>query len=500
MKLFNFKTLRLTTLCLSLVYFASCEKALDINRNPNEAPTATPALILPAAQIEMALPLSANWDYVGSMWAQYWTGGHGVSSTQLEFYTMQSVDVEASWTKAYARCLVDINYLTKSGQPVYSGMGKIMSAYFYQMLTDLFGDVPFSEAVKGAIEDGGILTPKFDSPEDIYAALIPLLDEGIAEIQESGPGIDQPGADDLYFEGNISKWIKFANTVKLKVLIRSGNYASARTLVDGGGPFISSLSDNAQVTWQETAKNTNPIWARFLSRVGVDMYYVGTEASVTRMTALDDPRIDFFYTKPSRPVANSPHKGVRSGDINEDDEYINLEPTQSAVNRRANFSNANPIVFGPTVPTIFVSAWESKFLQAEALIRTGGDGTSLFEDGVQASFDFLGAGDASAYTAALAFGGSTDNQLNILGIQKWISMNSLQMTEGWLETLRFDRAGNLIFTDGVSNGAVFTSPILNSLGENNFPTSFVYPTQEISLNPNTPANRQVTDRRFWDNN
>ena len=75
-------------------------------------------------------------------------------------------------------------------------------------------------------------------------------------------------------------------------------------------------------------------------------------------------------------------------------------------------------------------------------------------------------------------------------------MNGLQMAEGWLETLRFDRAGHHIFTDAATG--IYTSPINTTLGANKYPTSFIYPTQETSLNPNTPANRRVSDRRFWD--
>ena len=68
------------------------------------------------------------------------------------------------------------------------------------------------------------------------------------------------------------------------------------------------------------------------------------------------------------------------------------------------------------------------------------------------------------------------------------------MTEGWLETVRFDRPGNDIF-----KGGIFHSPINNSLGANKFPSSFVLPQQEISYNPNSPKNVTVTSKRFWDN-
>ncbi len=500
MKLFNLKKVRIIAFCLSLTYFASCEKGLDINQDPNRASTATPALVLPAAQVEMALPLSRDWNFIGSMWGQYWTGGHGVGSSFLEFYTMQSVDVEGAWTRAYARCLADIDFLKKSGQPIYAGMGRIMEAYFYQMLTDLHGDVPFSEAIKGAIEDGSILTPKFDTPESIYDALIPMLDQGIAEVQESGTGILEPGAEDLMYGGDIDKWITLANTIKLKVLVRRGNYAAARTLMNAGTVFIGDGED-AQITWNETPKNTNPLWARFWARVDVGMYYVSTTSSIDTLVASGDPRVDYFYTAPTLPAPASPHLGMVAGDVNDDPFYVTFpSSTASASDRRKYFSNVNDGVFSETTPTIFVSAWESKFLQSEVLIRTGGDGTAMFEAAVQSSFDWLGAPGGPAHIASLAFGGSVDNQLNILGLQKWISMNGVQMAEGWLESLRFDRPGNLIFTGGPSAtpAGVFTSPRLNTIGLFEFPTSFVYPTQEISLNPNTP-NRVVTDIRFWNN-
>jgi Starch-binding associating with outer membrane len=499
MKLFSLNRLKGLALMLTVVYMSSCQKALDINVDPNKALTASPELVLPAAQLEMALPIGNQWNYTGSMWGQYWTGGHGVSSSGLEYYTMQSVDVEGSWTRAYERCLADFDYLIKSGQPVYSGMAKISSAYQYHVLTDLFGDIPYSEALKG---NEGNFTPKFDTPESVYDNLIILIDQGMSEIQQSGTGILQPGNDDLYYGGDIDGWIKFANTLKLKILVRRGNYTAAKALIDGGAPLIQSNADNAQFTWQSSASNTNPLWARFNSRIGIEMYYVATTTIIDTLVGLNDPRVDYFFTKPTLPAPGSAHKGVIAGDINEDPIYLSTPPVGGDSKlRRNNFSNVNPVVFSPTTPTLFISAWESKFLQAEVAIRTGGDGSVLFAEAVQTSFDFLGAGDASAYVSSLSFGGSVDNQLNILGIQKWISMTALQMIEGWLETLRFDRAGNNIFTQGksVTPKGVFTSPILNSLGVNKFPTSFVYPTQEISLNPNTP-NRVVTDRRFWDPN
>ena len=87
-----------------------------------------------------------------------------------------------------------------------------------------------------------------------------------------------------------------------------------------------------------------------------------------------------------------------------------------------------------------------------------------------------------------------DEKLNIIGIQKWISLNGTQEDEGWIETRRFDRPGNRIFTEGI-----FQTPPLSILPAGTFPASWLYPASERSLNPNTPAQRSITDRLFWDN-
>jgi len=503
MKINKYNKLWVFAFCISITIISSCQKALDINTNPNQAPTATPALVLPASQVGMAITIG-TWNYIGSIWGQYWTGGQGVSTDNLEKYNMTGTDVETSWNQAYSKSLSDMDYLIRSGQPVYAGMGKIMSAYLYQMLTDLFGPVPFSEALKGAPEDGSILAPKFDKSEDIYKSLITMINEGIIDVQASGDLIQSPGSEDLIYGGNINKWIAFANTLKLKIYLRQVAtnpqlLDSAYALINSGASFIDA-SSNAKVDFTESARNANPLYTRFVSS-GLDMYFLAAAASVDTLKnffagSIPDPRLGSLYTTATAGANSGNYIGVRSGQVNIDPEY-KLNAGETAPDGRKRFSNVGSAVYNYNIPIYFVSAWESKFLQAEVLIRKSADATTLFNEGVQESFDVLGAADGPSTIALLAFNNADpiDAQLNKLAIQKWISMNGLQMIEGWLETVRFDRPGNQIFT-GV--GGVFTDPSQNTLGTRKYPTSFVYPTQEVANNPNTPAGRVVTDKRFWD--
>lgn len=483
----------LNTLFLVLLLstgLSSCQKVLDVNTDPNNLSAVTPDLLLTNAETGTASTVGNTWNYIGSMWAEYWTGGYGVSTSQLEYFNMSPTDMDGVWGRAYARSLMDYANVIKTGNDNYKGIAKIMSAYTYQMLTDLHGAVPMSEALKGEAADGGIISPKYDSEQDVYAAVLTMIDDAKANLSTTVPSIDEVGADDVVYGGDLSKWNKFANTLKLKVLVRSGDYAAARTLIDAGTPFISSSSDEAKQIFTETAQNTNPLWARFESRTTVGMYYVGAKASVDKLVALGDPRVNTIYT-----AGNAGHEGVYSGDLNDN---TVLYPSGGSNSR---FSKPNTThVFNANVPVFYISAWESKLLQAEVLMRTGGTAATLFEEGVQASFTYYGLGSASAYFASLGYSdaGTLNDKIKILAVQKWIAMNGLQMAEGWLETLRLETSTNPIFR-GVAPNNIFTSPINNSLGANNYPSSFLYPSTETSYNPKTPTDRTVTSKRFWDN-
>ena len=101
-----------------------------------------------------------------------------------------------------------------------------------------------------------------------------------------------------------------------------------------------------------------------------------------------------------------------------------------------------------------------------------------------------------AYVDGLNYssGDGLDDRLRHIGIQKWISMNGLQEDEGWIETRRFSTDANPIF-----HRDIFVKPAESTLGDNEHPTIWLYPANELSLNPNAPAQRSNTDRVFWDN-
>ena len=151
-----------------------------------------------------------------------------------------------------------------------------------------------------------------------------------------------------------------------------------------------------------------------------------------------------------------------------------------------------------------MSHWEVLFLRAEAAMRfgTSDNEKAMYDAAVTAHFLYVGltAGDASAYlqgNAAYDEGATTLQKSDLIGVQKWISMNGLQESEGWIESRRFDQPGSNVFTN-VTTG-IFETPSRSVFPTGVFPSIRLYPQSEISLNAQNVPARVVTDKVFWDN-
>jgi hypothetical protein len=144
-----------------------------------------------------------------------------------------------------------------------------------------------------------------------------------------------------------------------------------------------------------------------------------------------------------------------------------------------------------------MSPWEVWFLRAEAAARYGTDDDekTAFETAVSANFSYMGL-DGTDHISSLGYNSSDplDDKLDLIGVQKWISLNGTQEDEGWIEARRFDRPASRLFTNGI-----WQTPPLSVLSAGEFPSAWLYPATERSFNPNAPAQRTVTEKIFWDN-
>ena len=133
------------------IMFSSCQKYLDVNVDPNNPSSADEKLLLPAAEFAVGIGLGDRYNNITNIWAQYWVGGPGVSQTAWDRHELQAQTLDRPWSSFYSSAGKDLATLIKSPKPVYRGIAKILTAYNFKLLFYLHGDVPFSEAFKGAI-------------------------------------------------------------------------------------------------------------------------------------------------------------------------------------------------------------------------------------------------------------------------------------------------------------------------------------------------------------
>ena len=476
-------------LILLLTLSFSCNDSLEeVNIDPNTFPSAGDPQVLSSAIGFMGYIVETDLNYSNSfVWSQYYTWGIGVAIGNSERYVSAANDNNGYWQRAYANSLADLDYIDKkSNSSAYRGISKVLKAYIFQGLVDHFGDVPFTEALSGAIEDGSILSPNYDSAENVvYPALVTMLDDAISELSLAEQDVAE---DDFIYDGDISKWMKFANSLKLRVLMRTSEVSpqgSAIQALINNGTFIESVDDMPFIPFTGASGDQNPMFAR--AEFGVGMFYFASNATLNVLQDLNDPRDEVFYTTATTGTFAGNLHGIDQGTI--DDEDFTSPDT--------NYSLASPYAYGESNSVILMSPWEVWFLRAEAAARygTSDDETVAFENAIDLNFTYLGL-DGTSYISSLGYSSSAplNDKLDMIGVQKWISLNGTQEDEGWIEARRFDRPDSRLFTDGI-----WQTPPLSVLPDGEFPSAWLYPETERSLNPNAPAQRTITDNIFWDN-
>lgn len=477
-------------LLVSLISIIACNKSIDeLNIDPNNSPSALDANVLTSAEGFIGYIVDVDLNFESFIWAQYKTWGLGVALGNAERFVAQPDDHNGYWQRAYANALTDLKFLSNSEDPIYRGVAKVLEVYVYQGLVDHFGDIPYSNALNGEIADGSVLAPTFDDAEFIYEDLAVQLDGAITDLEND----DDPtliGADDLIFSGDVSKWLKFAHSLKLRILMRlsetnpKGDAITA--LINGEAEFIDSPDDIALVPFAGNVGAQNPMFAR--TEFGVGDFYFASNTTLNVFENLGDPRASVFYGNATT--------GNAAGRVNGLDQGIVESLSQTTP--PTNYSTSSTAVFGADQPVYLMSHWEVKFLRAEAAARygTNENDVDLITDAITSHFDFFNTDGADTYIDGLDYdmAGSLDVKLDIIGVQKWIAMNGTQEDEGWIEARRFDRPASRIFTEGI-----WVTPPMSVIPAGQYPASWLYPATERSLNPNAAAQRVITDKLFWDN-
>ena len=447
--------------CIILLFTSGCTKDFEeINTNPNAPNSVQPSLLLRQVIYDYGEQMSYEGFVAGDLLSQHRTA---LDFNLFDRHALKSPQLGGNPWPIFYTNLRDNQIIIEQSQTVetfsvYEGPALILKAYMTAGLTDLFGDVPYSEAFNGV---DGTVTPKYDKQEDIYLAeggIIDNLNKGIAAIQRYEDVIPLEG--DILFNGNLESWITFANSLKIKQLLRISEKrdvsAQLQTIYNQGN-YIKTNDQNAIFNFT----NTDPNSFRLAQlRIGDFNNFVLSETMEEVLKTLEDNRIGQFF----RPFENS--------ETNEYNGLINGIDASNTSIELANFSLAGT-AFREDTSTLdanFLTAWETYFNLAEAAQKglIAADAQSLYETGVQLAFDYWQTEIPSNYlTGPAAYNASGSTPLQQIITQKWIA-NIINGYEGWIEWRR--------------TGFPEFKPVAASLNNGVIPVRMPYPAEEEALN------------------
>lgn len=437
-----------------MVSVSSCKKGLNINVDPNN-PTDVPLrTILPAAEANLAYTVGGPINRIAGSFVQH-DAGHRAQPLDYGQYNITPATTDQIWSSMYAGVLADLASIstksTASGNTVYLGISQILTAYTYSVLTDLYGDIPFSSAIGGVAN----VNPSYDKQEAVYTALIDLLTKGIDNVK-ANQGVDKPTSDDFIFGGDVVQWQKFANTLKLRLYNHTSkvNAGAALTFLNTNPLLMASNADNGAFKFGATPSTSNPIYQYDVNEGIRDNAMAAT--LINKMKASNDPRIPLFFY----PVQNGALKGQYLGNIpgGDNDDSGELK-----------FSRQGPAYAAIDAPVVLLSYAEQNFIVAEVQQRAGNTAAAgtAYSAALDADFSYLGVGatDAATYKARpeVVF----NSTLQRIMEQKWVTM-----LQGSYES----------FVDWRRTGFPVLTPAAVNKTNNVIPRRFPYPQLEINLN------------------
>lgn len=469
-------------LFITVATLGSCKKFLDVNDTVNNPLDVPARLLLPTTTVGTAWANGNALGRAASVLVQYNAGLAG-DPDAYDAYDLEG-DFDNQWNfEIYNGTINNLRILidkTEATSPAYSGIAKLQLAYTFSLATDLWGDVPYSQAGFGL----EIPQPAFESQRDIYLGngsiqgLFALVREGLADLNKTS--VLLPGNDDRVYAGDLSKWKRMGNTLLLKFAIQVSNVApdTAKAVINSviaGNNYINDNALDYQVSFGTALNNQNPMYAfDILNRPDEEMM---SQRFLTLMRNLNDTvRLAKYYTKPG-----GVFRGFENG-------------ATVAVPVRATRSRYNTYVVGTggEAPVRLITNFQRAFILAEAALTLGtpGDANALYQEGIRASMKKTGMTDAEINTyfttnpSVVTLSGTTQDKVKQIITQKYIA---------WV--------GNGIeaYNDYRRTGYPQLALSLNAIGDdpNVLPKRYPYVISEAERNPNQPNPRLRTNQKVW---
>lgn len=466
-----------------VLLISSCKKDFkEINTNPNAPTNVRPELLLRQIIYNYGEEMAYEGFVAGNLLAQHFTM---VDFNLFDRHDLNSPQLGGNpWSVLYKN-LRDNSILLNQAQEnsvyaVYEGPARILKAYISATLTDIYGDVPYSEAAKGTT---GTVSPVYDSQELIYTGedgILDNLDKGILVLQNYNSGLGLEG--DLLFNGNLTAWISFARSLKLKYLIRISNKVNVSQELQNlynTGDYIANNSKNASFDFSNDRPNS---FRMQQLRDGDFNLFILSETMETVLNNWNDPRIKVLFQAIGSDSTGSQYKGFLNGP----------DAAQTSISV-ADYSLTGTIFRTHTgdLDANFLTAWETHFLWAEAAERglIAANAQMHYEKGVELAFEYWHTALPSDYlsTGNAAYGSNGQNKLEQIITQKWVA-NSINGYEGWIEYKR--------------TGFPKLKTLAASLNNDLIPLRMPYPTDEAALNSTnyniaTSSNNNSINAAVW---
>jgi hypothetical protein len=505
----------ISILAVAIIALAGCKKGyLNLNENPNLPSSVPSASLVAAAEVKTAyIMVDPNLATINA-WMDQWAYSPNYAVNQdTRDYKFTTTFAQGLFTDLYTNAFdyqKIIDFAIAQNNPALEGIGRTMKSLLMQYAVDVYNNVPYSTAFQGAVNK----TPTYDDALTIYQSIYNDLNLAITKFN-SPAAVFPTATQDIMFKGSQSKWVKFANTLKLRILLRQSARADRAAYITGklATDFPAGLSSFLQAGeiatinpgYTNSDLKQNPYWSNFgysasNAKTGNNDFFKAASYAVSFYTQQQDLRI-FFTEKPA---------GTGSG-VNTIFGYLfrgNDIGSQGSGSLTYSDNLDNSPVGGPVGGLFYrdpsfdqpiMTDFESLFLQAEAVQRGwfGGSAQALFNSAQLQSMIYMfdkvdGAGSGATYQTLLIPDARNNwalapDKINLIITQKWASLNTLNFWEPWAD---YRRTGfpNVPLSVSLSRGP-------------HIPYRLKYPQTEYDLNgANVSAQGsidQFTSKIWW---
>jgi hypothetical protein len=444
------------TVLFSITILSSCNKESLTNLNTplNSVNYPIPAYLFTGVLINMP---KDNYSVL-AQGMQYFSTYKEVPAVGDKFYSFNGTVADFGSYTGQLNRLYQLNQAIQAPELVNQrAMVRIIRVYTYHQLTDVAGDIPYSQAVKG---EEGTLSPKYDTQKDIYLDMFKELDESAASFDASKPTF---GANDIFYKGDVAKWKKFAYTLMLRLGMRLTKVdpALAQLWVQKAiaGGVITSDADIAKISYANVSGGMNPkiqlsyLNGNYINPQDPDNVEGGkyTTTFINKLKSTNDPRLPVISVVWVKPAGSSTY-------VANNDPAIQKGMVPGSLNTRPldfdTYSEPSPLFLNVAAPIIILGPAEAYLLLAEAALRGWYNGSSekdAYEKGVRAgmtqwsqypavapSSNIITTVQIDAYIAANPYlvNGSFEARLQQISEQKWISMfgDDYEVFANWRRT------------------------------------------------------------------